>query len=72
MTTYDEYIDLVNQTYNTFNWRYGQTVMNVLHAVWPSKYNTLVNTEHDCYYEETKVKDTLLLLSKEWPNNATV
>jgi hypothetical protein len=73
MMTYKEYLGFVDRTFNSFNWRYGQTIMNVLHAVWPSKYNELVGTEHDCYYEESKTNNTLDLLSKEWPqNNATV
>lgn len=63
-----EFLNLVDQTYgeHSFNWRYGQTVMNVLHGVWPAKYNQIVSTENDCYYNDGVVKTTLEKLEKEW------
>ena len=43
MISFKEFIMLLDQTYleHRFNWRYGQTLMNVLHGVWPKKYNEL-------------------------------
>lgn len=66
MITYKEYLQLVDNTYNTFNWRYGQTLMNVLHAVNPKKYKELVETEYDCYYNENIVEKTLKTLQQTW------
>lgn len=64
--TYKEYLKLVDQTYNHFNWRYGQTVMNVLFSVWKEKYTEIFGSEHDCYYNEDVVSATLNKLQKEW------
>lgn len=71
MTTYQEYLTLVNNTYNTFGWRYGQTVMNVLYAVYPEKYVSLVMTDDDCYYDDNKVTNTLKII-EEWTQNASM
>lgn len=71
MTSYKEYLQTVDHTYNTFGWRYGQTIMNVLHAIYPQKYNELVMTENDCYYDDNKVPNTLKLI-EEWTTNATM
>lgn len=64
--TYIEYLDLVDKTYNSFNWRYGQTIMNVLYSVWKEKYNELLASENDCYYDDSMVSMTLDKLEKEW------
>lgn len=65
---FKEFLDMVDQTYNdhSSHWRYGQTLMNVLHGVWPKKYNEFVSTENDCYYSDSIVKITLNKLEKEW------
>lgn len=47
-------------------WRYGQTVMNVLYNVWPEKYNEIRGTDIDCFYSNAKVEDVLDKLEKEW------
>lgn len=66
MITYEQYLKLVDNTFNSFGWRYGQTVMNVLHAVNPKMYDQLVMTEYDCYYNDDKYKHTLELLKQKW------
>ena len=47
-------------------WRYGQTVMNVLYEVWPEKYKEISNSEYNCFYTNALVKDALSKLEKEW------
>lgn len=66
MMSYKEFIKLVDETYQQFNWRYGQTVMNVLHGVWPLKYNQLVSTSKDCYYDDSITTITLNILKNGW------
>jgi len=64
--SFEEFLKLVDQTYNSFNWRYGQCVMNVLHAVDKNKYENLLATENDCYYNDSMVLVTLNKLKTEW------
>ena len=66
--SFEEFMTIVDETYNehSFSWRYGQTIMNVLHKVWPEKYNKLVATENDCYYDDGMVRITLNKLEREW------
>jgi hypothetical protein len=64
--TFEEFLNLVDQTYNNFNWRYGQTIMNVLHSVDKIKYENLLATENDCYYDDGMVKIVLNKLQEEW------
>lgn len=66
--SFQEFLDLTDATYNnySFEWRYGQTIMNVLSKVWPSKYNELVATDKDCFYDDGFVKTVLEKLEKEW------
>lgn len=68
MITFKEFLDKVDQIYlnHSFEWRYGQTVMNVLRDVWLNKYNELVATENDCFYDDKVVEITLSKLEKEW------
>lgn len=47
-------------------WRYGQTIMNVLHDTWHEKYNQITNTHYDCFFTNANVKSTLEKLEKEW------
>jgi len=66
--SYKEFINLVNYTHNdySFHWRYGQAIMNVLHGVWPEKYNEILSGEYDCFYDDGIVRKTLTKLEKEW------
>lgn len=68
MINFDEFLVLVDKTYNeySFQWRYGQTIMNVLHGANPIKYNEITSTEYDCYYNDGIVRITLDKLEKEW------
>jgi hypothetical protein len=67
---YDEFIKTVDQTSANFSWRYGQALMNVLHSVWPEKYEEINNLELDCYYREDLVPTTLKFLKGDWrPTN---
>lgn len=47
-------------------WRYGQTIMNVLWDIWPEKYNELTDSDCDCFYNNSKVDAALEKLQKEW------
>ena len=47
-------------------WRYGQTVMNVLYDVWPEKYSEITGSDIDCFYSNSTVQYTLDKLEKEW------
>lgn len=66
--SFRDFLQLVDDTYNhySFQWRYGQTIMNTLHNVWPEKYKELVASEEDCFYDDGMVKLTLDRLEKEW------
>jgi hypothetical protein len=64
--TFQEFLNLVDQTYNNFNWRYGQCVMNVLHTIDKNKYESLLATENDCYYDDSMAHITLNKLKTEW------
>jgi hypothetical protein len=67
---YNDFIKLVDQTSNQFNWRRGQSLMNVLHGVWPEKYQQITGTDRDCYYDDNKIKTTIELLIINWnPDN---
>lgn len=63
---YNEFVELVNQTAINFDWRYGQSLMNVLYDTWPEKYNEILGSNKDCYYNDTLFKDTLDYLQKVW------
>jgi hypothetical protein len=40
--------------------------MNVLYSVDKTKYENLLATENDCYYDDSMVRITLDKLQKEW------
>lgn len=68
--TYQDFIKLVDQTSSHFSWRYGQSLMNVLHGVWPEKYQEIVESDLDPYYTEKNVSKILKLLQDNWnPTN---
>ena len=68
MNTFNEFLKTVDETYDTysFQWRYGQTIMNVLHGANPFLYNQIVSTDSDCYYNDGIVRLTLQKLEQEW------
>ena len=47
-------------------WRYGQTIMNVLHDVWHKKYLEITDSDMDCFYTNRNVDILLNKLEKEW------
>lgn len=47
-------------------WRYGQTIMNVLHDVWHKKYLEISDSDIDCFYTNRSVTLVLNKLEKEW------
>ena len=47
-------------------WRYGQTVMNVLYDIWPEKYHEFKNSDYDCFYSNATVESALSKLEQEW------
>jgi len=67
---YEQFLKTVDQTSANFSWRYGQSLMNILHTIWPEKYEELINLELDCYYREDIVPATLKFLKSDWkPTN---
>lgn len=71
MSSFKDFMNLVDQSYydHSFEWRYGQTIMNMLRDVYPDKYNELTSTENDCFYDDRMVQLTLDKLEKEWNQN---
>jgi hypothetical protein len=68
--TYEKFLEKVESTHDShsFEWRYGQTLMNVLSEVWPDKYRELTYTYCDCFYDDSMVNKVREKLSKEWIN----
>lgn len=66
---FDQFLDSVDKFYyeNEFEFRYGQTVMNVLYRTWPEKYEELSGGDYDCFYDDGTVRFTLDRLQKDWP-----
>lgn len=50
----------------TNQWRYGQTLMNVLWDVWPEKYNEIKDSDINCFYSNSTVPIVLNKLEEEW------
>lgn len=50
-------------------WRYGQTLMNVLYDVWPEKYKEISTSDIDCFYTNRNIDVVITKLEKEWKNN---
>ncbi len=46
--------------------RYGQTIMNILHDVWHTKYLEISDSDMDCFYTNRNVAILLNKLEKEW------
>lgn len=65
-----QFLEKVNQRYDkqSFELRYGQTIMNYLHSIWPEKYNEITGSNFDCFYDDGKAQILLDKLKKEWPN----
>jgi hypothetical protein len=79
MITFEEFLKKVDDTFLSHQaarsrgkikaenqWRYGQTIMNVLWEVWPDKHTEIKGSDIDCFYDEANVKFTLDKLEKEW------
>jgi len=66
--TYEKFLNLIDQSHSQFNWRYGQSLMNVLHGVWPEKYKEIVESDYDPYYSESNVPRVLKSLEDDWKN----
>ena len=79
MITFEEFLKKVDDTFLNHQaarsngkikaanqWRYGQTVMNVLWEVWPNKYREIQGSDFDCFYTNSTVDITLDKLEKEW------
>ena len=50
-------------------WRYGQTLMNVLHYVWHRKYLEISDSDLNCFYTNRTVAMVINKLEKEWYNH---
>jgi len=79
MITFDEFLKKVDDTFLSHQaarsrgkikienqWRYGQTIMNVLWEIWPEKYQEIKGSDFDCFYNNATVQSTLDKLEKEW------
>jgi hypothetical protein len=79
MITFNEFLKKVDDTFLNHQaarsggkikaanqWRYGQTVMNVLWDVWPEKYQQIHGSDCDCFYDNVTVQHILDKLEKEW------
>lgn len=68
---FKDFLSEIEKTYENweFEMRHGQVVMNVLHKVWPEKYNEITGTDIDCFYNDGIVVKTLDKLQKEWNND---
>lgn len=66
--SFDDFIKIVDREYldYSFEYRYGQTLMNILRIVWLEKYSSLTNTEYDCFYNDGIVTKTLERLKNDW------
>ena len=72
--TFKEFLDKVYSTFlepQAAQWRYGQTIMNVLYDVWPEKYKEIIKSEYDCFYTNRNIDMVLNKLEKEWDNNGS-
>jgi hypothetical protein len=63
---YNEFLKTIDQVSANFSWRYGQALMNVLHGVWPEKYNEITESEFDPYYTDKYVSYILNILKENW------
>lgn len=65
---YNDFLSDVDATYfrHSFEWRYGQTIMNILSNIWPEKYKEISGSQYDCFYDDGIVSLTLDKLKKEW------
>jgi len=79
MITFNEFLKKVDDTFLSHQaarsrgkikaenqWRYGQTIMNVLWEVWPDKHTEIKGSDIDCFYDNSNVQFTLDKLEKEW------
>lgn len=69
MITFSEFVNKVKSRHDnySFEFRYGQTLMNTLYLVWPEKHKEITTLEYDCFYDDSKVDILLTKLAKEWP-----
>jgi hypothetical protein len=64
---FEEFLSKVDDMYYSNKClRYGQTIMNMLYEIWPSKHSELVNNHVDCFYDDSNIKYVLDHLEKEW------
>ena len=57
---------VVLKSYDTIDWRIGQTIMNVLRELDIKKYDEITGTEYDCFYVNGRVEWTLKKLKEDW------
>jgi len=71
--TFEQFLNRVDKVYyeNEFELRHGQTVMNVLHQVWPEKYKEISGGDYDCFYDDGTVRFTLDYLERAWNDPTT-
>lgn len=66
--TFEQFLQKVDQYYydNEPNQRYGQSIMNVLHDIYPDWRKRITGSDLDCFYDDGIVRYTLEYLEKEW------
>lgn len=66
--TFEQFLEKADRFYceNEFELRYGQSIMNILYQVRPDKYKEITQTDLDCFYDDSTIKDTLDHLERTW------
>lgn len=66
--TFEQFVQKVDDFYydHSFEMRYGQSLMNILHKIWPEKYKEISGGDLDCFYDDVTVRFTLEYLEKAW------
>jgi hypothetical protein len=49
-----------------FNLRKGQNLMNFLNSISPEIYNMITATKHDCFYDDSRINETIDYLMNKW------
>ena len=66
--TFEQFLQKVDDFYyeHAFEMRYGQSIMNMLHKIYPDWYKRITGSDLDCFYDDGIIQFTLEYLEKEW------
>lgn len=68
--TYDEFIQRIWAECPINSPKYAKCVMIWLYRTNPTLYGEIAGTDHDCYYDNSKVESTLSYIRSVWPNKS--